>query len=88
MSCKQNTYKPESKNVSGISLLNLSEGFVAVRNDDVRTIPNESGVIITETKFHHKNKENNDELTMLRLFYLGGISITGLYLFYRIMSKK
>ena len=64
MACKQNTYKHESKisNVTGISLLNLGEGFVAVRNDDVRTIPNESGIIITETPFHYKNNENeNDE---------------------------
>jgi len=91
MACK---YKHESKisNVTGISLLNVGEGFVAVRNDDGRTIPNESGIIITETPFHYKNKvkvnDNDDELSMLRLFYLGGISITGLYLFYRIMSKK
>lgn len=92
MACK---YKHESKisNVTGISLLNLGEGFVAVKNDDGRTIPNESGVFITETPFNNKNKDkeniaDNDELTMLRLFYLGGISITGLYLFYRIMSKK
>lgn len=90
MACK---YKHESKisNVTGISLLNLGEGFVAVRNDDGRTIPNESGVFITETPFNYKNKEkiaDNDELNILRLFYLGGISITGLYLFYRIMTKK
>lgn len=91
MTSCETKFKPESK-VSGISLLNLGEGFVAVKNEDGPTLPNASGVI-TGSKENNNNTNNNDdiieksELTMLRLFYLGGISFVGLYLFYRIMSK-
>jgi hypothetical protein len=85
-------FKHDTK-TSEISLLNFGEGFIAVKNDD-STIPNLSGVVIQDkNQMFIKNNNNNDdsiendELTMLRLFYLGGISLTGLYLFYRIMSK-
>jgi hypothetical protein len=96
MVCKKNNaynHEPKISNLSGISLLNVGEGFVAIKNDDGHTIPNASGVIIQGDGFptyieNENENENENELNMLRLFYLGGISITGLYLFYRIMSKQ
>ena len=98
MVCKKNNaynHEPKISNLSGISLLNIGEGFVAIKNDDGHTIPNAGGVIIQVDGFSNYNEkenenknENKNELNMLRLFYLGGISITGLYLFYRIMSKQ
>ena len=99
MVCKKNNtynHEPKISNLSGISLLNVGEGFVAIKNDDGHTIPNASGVIISgdgfstyRTIIENENEyEYENELNVLRLFYLGGISITGLYLFYRIMSKQ
>ena len=93
MVCKKNNtynHEPKISNLSGISLLNVGEGFVAIKNDDGHTIPNASGVIISGDGFstYKTINENENELNVLRLFYLGGISITGLYLFYRIMSKQ
>ena len=98
MVCKKNNaynHEPKISNLSGISLLNIGEGFVAIKNDDGHTIPNAGGVIIQVDGFSNYNEkenenknENKNELNMLRLFYLGGISITGLYLFYQVMSKQ
>lgn len=92
MVCKKNNtynHEPKISNLSGISLLNVGEGFVAIKNDDGHTIPNASGVIISGDGFstYKTINENENELNVLRLFYLGGISFVGLYLFYRIMSK-
>ena len=100
MECKKNTYNQTEQKLSGISLLNLGkEGFVVVKNYDEPTIPNSSGVFIQSLlKQEYRNDllgassiqiidDNEDNLNMLRLFYLGGISFTGLYLFYRIYIK-
>ena len=88
MTC-ETKFKREAKtsNATGISLLNLGEGFVAVKNDDEPTIPNAYGVIIQEknqlflknnnNKNDNNNSIENNELMMLRLFYLGGISFIG-----------
>jgi hypothetical protein len=95
MTSCETKFKPESK-VSGISLLNFGEGFVAVKNEDGPTLANASGVITGPSTLNN-NIDDDDiiddiseksELTMLRLFYLGGISFVGFYLFYRIMSKN
>ena len=90
----------KSSNISGISLLKIGEGFIAVKNDNGIITPNTTGIIIPEKKNEQLCPSNcscntnntieydeNTEFTMLRIFYLGGISFTGLYLFYRIMSK-
>lgn len=83
----------KASNISGISLLKIGEGFIAVKNDNGIITPNTSGIIIPESKCplncscNTMENDENTELTMLRIFYLGGISMTGLYIFYRIMSR-
>ena len=97
MVCKT-AFKPESNisNLTEISLLNYGEGFIAVKREDGQTLPNSSGIVIKDSNTFLNNEianydneiANYDELTMLRLFYLGAISFTGLYLFYRIIMRS
>ena len=86
----------KASNISGISLLKTGEGFIAVKNYNEIITPNNTGIIIPERSCplncscntnNTIENDTNTDLEMLRLFYLGGISVLGIYLFYRIMSK-
>ena len=67
------------------NIVNIDNTFTQKYNENFENVLNQKYTVITEHNFNNDSLLNNSYITK---FYIGSISIVGLYIFYRILVKN